>query len=93
MKRNMLSARIASCLLLGTGMLFACPTPMPKLEPLLVAVHGMSVAALDFYIPKTDDDTYDIVTGDSTITVVTISPADANSPANGGAWDGVVTIT
>ena len=87
-------AWIISGLALGTSLLFACPTPVPKLSPLLVPVNSSSVAALDFYIPQTDDDkdTYDIVTGDPTITAVTPSPADANSPENGGTWDGVATI-
>ena len=87
MRNNVKLAWIISGLVLGTGMLFACPVPVPKLSPLLVPVNSSSVAALDSYIPQTDDDTYDIVTGDPTITSITIYPA------NGGSWDGVATIT
>jgi hypothetical protein len=89
MRSNVKLVWIISGFVLGTGMLFACPTPVPKLAPLVVPMGQNSTAALDYYIPQTDDDSYQQI-GTPTITIASITP-EAGYPANGGVLlsDGV----
>jgi hypothetical protein len=68
-------------------MVFACPTPNPRLDPTVLPVGHPSTVQYDqndpqFNIPKTDNDTYDAE--GYTITDVTISPADDSSSIFGG---------
>jgi len=63
MRSNVKLAWIISGLALGTSLLFACPTPVPKLSPLLVPVNQSSTVTYvqnddNYNAPATDGNTY-----------------------------------
>jgi hypothetical protein len=63
MRSNVKLAWIISGLVLGTGLLFACPTPVPKLAPNLLPVNQSSTVTYvqnddNYNAPATDGDTY-----------------------------------
>jgi hypothetical protein len=101
MRSNLKRSCIISGLVLGGGMLFACPTPVPKLSPVILPINKSSVAAVDYYDPKEDDDTY-VQVGTPTIAITSISPYSGGTVQGDGftinwtqpgVYDVEVTIT